>query len=190
LLLISFANCHSHISHFATFLQSIQKAIAALVKVVKAFKIAPLANVNLSSIQCSSGREAMERLEELPRPVQTLLQSSAIVLGLSLLFGATGGIQKPVEPLNSPSEFKLLNASQKAAVKLGLEKQISLVRGPPGTGKTSTIAAFAGAVTAGGGRVLIIAPANAATLRALESIVAQDLRSVALVASQEWMLEW
>jgi len=171
-------------------LQSIQKAKEALVKVVKAFKITPLKNARLSPIQCSSGQEALERLEELPYPVQTVLQASAIGLGLCLLIGATRGLRQSGGPMKSPLPLRLLNANQKAAVTLGLEKQVSLVRGPPGTGKTSTIAAFAGAIAAGSGRVLIIAPANAATLRGLESIVAQDLRSVALVVSQEWMLEW
>jgi hypothetical protein len=36
----------------------------------------------------------------------------------------------------------------------------------------------------------VLAPANAATLRVLESVVAQNIVSVALVASKEWMLEW
>lgn len=38
--------------------------------------------------------------------------------------------------------------------------------------------------------MLILAPANAATLRVLESVVAANLTSVALVVSADWMVEW
>ena len=47
-----------------------------------------------------------------------------------------------------------------------------------GTGKTATLSAYAGSLLAAGLRVLILAPANAATLRVLESVVAQNMRFI------------
>ena len=165
-------------------------AKVALLKVVKAFRMTPLGEDPPLVIDCSTGREAIERFEELPSTVRELLLSSALGVGIRLLLGASEGLENIAVPIEGPPPSAKLNLSQRAAVDLGLTRHISLVRGPPGTGKTSTVAAFAGAVVAGGGRVLIIAPANAATLRVLESVVAQNLLSVALVASKEWMLEW
>jgi hypothetical protein len=150
----------------------------------------PLGEDSPFVMDCSSGREAIERFEELPSTVRELLQSSALGMGIRLLLGASGGLNNVAVPIKGSLPSAKLNVSQRAAVDLGLTRHISLCRGPPGTGKTSTVAAFAGAAVAGGGRVLIIAPANAATLRVLESVVAQNLLSVALVASKEWMLEW
>ncbi len=166
-------------------------ARAALVSVVKTFPVMPRGEAVPTMVHASI-RTMDEHFNDLPDVVQTFLKASAVGRGLRLILGACGGLQNKAQhqlaPL--PDSARKLNKSQLSAVEMGLANHISLVRGPPGTGKTSTVAAYAGAVVAGGGRILILAPANSATLRVLESVVAQNLCSVALVACKEWMLEW
>jgi Mrp family chromosome partitioning ATPase len=66
----------------------------------------------------------------------------------------------------------------------GLERALSLppygflaVEGSPGTGKTSIIAAAASEIATAGGKVLITSLTNVAVDNAIESILAEDLRS-------------
>jgi hypothetical protein len=66
----------------------------------------------------------------------------------------------------------------------GLERALSLppygflaVEGPPGTSKTSVIAAAACEIAMAGGKVLTTSLTNAAVDNAIERILAEDLRS-------------
>ena len=65
-----------------------------------------------------------------------------------------------------------------------------MITGPPGTGKTRTIAAIAEVATSTKRRVLIIAPANSASRRILESIVAQGYEEPCLIVSNGYFYEW
>mmetsp|Transcript_30104 Transcript_30104/g.35479 ORF Transcript_30104/g.35479 Transcript_30104/m.35479 type:complete len:747 (+) Transcript_30104:53-2293(+) len=142
----------------------------------------------------------------LPRVVLKLLRdkSTSIGIALGLIFDAKNFLQEQIRTTTLDTQrldlrqFRL-NTSQRGAVQNAIDCRVSLVRGPPGTGKTSTIASFAGLWTGdsacriapnGRNRVLVLAPANASTLRVLESVVAAGLRSVALVVSSDWMVEW
>jgi hypothetical protein len=63
-----------------------------------------------------------------------------------------------------------LNASQRAAVQLCSDSDLSFVWGPPGTGKTTTLAHIVGELLAQGLRVLVLSTTNAALDQALEKI--------------------
>lgn len=55
-----------------------------------------------------------------------------------------------------------LNEGQRSAVERGLRSKICYLIGPPGTGKTTTVAAYVEAQVRGGRRVLVTAPSNPA----------------------------
>ncbi len=67
-----------------------------------------------------------------------------------------------------------LNDSQRAAVQLCRESSVALVWGPPGTGKTTTLARIVAELTAEGKRVLVASTTNAALDQALARIVATE----------------
>ena len=63
-----------------------------------------------------------------------------------------------------------LNPSQTAAVKKGLSQRALFVWGPPGTGKTRTLAALTSNLLKGGKRVLLAAMSNAALDNLLDAV--------------------
>ena len=65
-----------------------------------------------------------------------------------------------------------LNASQRAAVQLCSDRDLAFVWGPPGTGKTTTLAHIVSELLAQGLRVLVLSTTNAALDQALEHIAA------------------
>ena len=65
-----------------------------------------------------------------------------------------------------------LNASQRAAVQLCSDSDLAFVWGPPGTGKTTTLAHIVSELLAQGLRVLVLSTTNAALDQALEHIAA------------------
>jgi len=85
---------------------------------------------------------------------------------------------------------KHLNPSQVESLERAFTSKVSVITGPPGTGKTRTIAAIAEVATSTKRRVLIIAPANTASRRILESIVAQGYEKACLIVSNGYFYEW
>ena len=85
---------------------------------------------------------------------------------------------------------KHLNPSQVESLERAFTSKVSVITGPPGTGKTRTIAAIAEVATSTNRRVLIIAPANTASRRILESIVAQGYEKACLIVSNGYFYEW
>ena len=85
-----------------------------------------------------------------------------------------------------------LNPAQHLALLAAHTQVLTGVRGPPGTGKTRVIAAMGASFAQRGdiGRVLILAPSNAATKRILESLIAAGVKDAALVVSREYFEEW
>ncbi len=75
-----------------------------------------------------------------------------------------------------------LNPSQHAAIEFALSAEdIAIIHGPPGTGKTTSVAAFIRQAVLRGEKVLACAPSNTAVDNLLERLV--DLRAVASCAS-------
>ncbi|MBI3725050.1 IGHMBP2 family helicase, partial [bacterium] len=74
-----------------------------------------------------------------------------------------------------------LNASQRAAVLLGLRsRDLALIHGPPGTGKTTTVVELVRQAVRRGERVLATAPSNHATDNLVERFVAHGEKVVRL----------
>jgi len=83
-----------------------------------------------------------------------------------------------------------LNAAQGAALTNAFTSKVSVIKGPPGTGKTRTIAAIANVALSGNLRVLIIAPGNSASRRILESLVKTGFEEACLVVAESFFFEW
>jgi hypothetical protein len=77
-----------------------------------------------------------------------------------------------------------LNDRQLAATRNAFGHTVSCILGPPGTGKTRTIAAIADVAISLKRRLLVMAPANAASRRLLESLVSAGVDDVCLIVAQ------
>lgn len=77
------------------------------------------------------------------------------------------------------------NQRQFAGLYNAFHYTISAIKGPPDTGNTRTIADIQDICSGKARRLLIIAPANAASRRILESIVGTSFQDVCLLVGQE-----
>lgn len=71
------------------------------------------------------------------------------------------------------------NLSQKAATERALTEQISIIEGPPGTGKTQTILNIIANAVLNGKTVAVVSNNNSATANVLEKLVKHDLDFIA-----------
>jgi len=81
-------------------------------------------------------------------------------------------LRKNVTPIYTGIEvhpFNEINAAQHAAVMKAIEQRVSFLWGPPGTGKTNTLAVLVANLIRSGKRVLIAAPSNTAVDQLLEA---------------------
>jgi hypothetical protein len=95
------------------------------------------------------------------------------------LFGKLDATFEPRELIRAHAS---LNASQRAAVQLCSDSDLAFVWGPPGTGKTTTLAHIVSELMAQGLRVLVLSTTNAALDQALEQIAADADMSEAIRA--------
>ena len=87
-----------------------------------------------------------------------------------VLLGRTEPRFAPIEPL--PALHSALNASQRAAVDFSLAaKDVAIVHGPPGTGKTTTLVEIIRQAVRRGDKVLVCAPSNLAVDNLLERLL-------------------
>ncbi|MBA63323.1 MAG: IGHMBP2 family helicase [Planctomycetaceae bacterium] len=90
------------------------------------------------------------------------------------------GNRRP-EFLQVPYENTMLNSSQLTAVRQCLSaKDISIIHGPPGTGKTTTVVEVIKAAVQQGQKILATAPSNNAVDNLLEKLVAAGVQTVRL----------
>ena len=74
-----------------------------------------------------------------------------------------------------------LNASQRSAVKFALSaKQLAIIHGPPGTGKTTTLVELIRQAVTRGEKVLAVAPSNMAVDNLFERLLAAGSKAVRL----------
>ncbi|CAN0469770.1 unnamed protein product, partial [Ectocarpus sp. 12 AP-2014] len=79
----------------------------------------------------------------------------------------------PAATTSSPA-LRSLNDSQREAVAFALAtRDVALIHGPPGTGKTTTVVALIREAVAHGWRCLVCAPSNVAVDGILEKLVAK-----------------
>lgn len=83
------------------------------------------------------------------------------------VFGVKKG--RPSNNYNFESAFKL-NDSQRNAIAKGLGSEVSYIWGPPGTGKTHTLAALAHTLLSHGKSILIVSHTNIAVDNAIETL--------------------
>jgi hypothetical protein len=87
------------------------------------------------------------------------------------------GKQEPCSTFNGQVRYgdpdRDLNKCQKEAIDASVSKQLSLIWGPPGTGKTKTVAKAIEAHLNAGHRVLLVSHANNAVDEALEKVAVQ-----------------
>ncbi|MFF0529415.1 DEAD/DEAH box helicase [Nocardia amikacinitolerans] len=83
-----------------------------------------------------------------------------------------GGLLDSVPPVG-PHPVAGLNESQQLAVAHGLQPRVTWLWGPPGTGKTTTLAALLGELLDDGKSVLLTAPTNAAVDVALKALLSR-----------------
>lgn len=93
---------------------------------------------------------------------------------------AMGEREPQFQKLKSEVEFRTdLNDSQKAAVRLGLSaKDVAIIHGPPGTGKTTTVVELIVQSILRGDKVLACAPSNTAVDNLVEKLIGLKQRVV------------
>ena len=97
---------------------------------------------------------------------------------------------KQRQAIESYIDSNSINPSQYKALQNAFKHKVSVIKGPPGTGKTRTIAAIADVAQKGNKRVLILAPGNSASRRILESLVKSGCEAACLVVSEDYFYEW
>lgn len=98
-----------------------------------------------------------------------------------ILLGHTAAAFLPDAPPVASDLLAGLNPSQAAAVRLTLAaRDVAVIHGPPGTGKTTTLAAALRAAVRRGERVLVCAPSNLAVDNVCEQLLAASEAMVRL----------
>jgi len=77
----------------------------------------------------------------------------------------------PIEPIARPAAYGDLNPSQHRAIEKALTQRVTFVWGPPGTGKTKTLAAMAANLIGANKRVLLATLSNMALDQLLQATI-------------------
>jgi len=90
--------------------------------------------------------------------------------------------QKPVPPLKEPLAcgLPLNNVQQQAVAAMLMAPSVYALHGPPGTGKTTVLAAFVSQTVAQGGRVLVSAPTHEAVDQLCRQLLSVGVNCVRL----------
>ncbi|QDU26088.1 ATP-dependent RecD-like DNA helicase [Anatilimnocola aggregata] len=126
--------------------------------------------------------------DEIARDRQRFALQRALSAEKGRLFelrGALLGEESPeFKPAIAPAELPagtLLNASQREAIAFALSAQdVAIIHGPPGTGKTTTVAELIRQAAARGEKVLATAPSNMGVDNLLERLLRAGVKAVRL----------
>lgn len=102
---------------------------------------------------------------------------------IEILFGTVSPTEAPASTFRQPAEFSndALDESQKEAVAFSLrQKELAIIHGPPGTGKTTTLVEVVLQCAKQGSKVLVCAPSNVAVDNLVERLAATPLKVVRL----------
>ncbi|XP_075529454.1 DNA-binding protein SMUBP-2-like isoform X4 [Dermacentor variabilis] len=102
---------------------------------------------------------------------------------VEILFGTVPPTEVPVLTSQQPIELfnKALDESQKEAVAFSLrQKELAIIHGPPGTGKTTTLVEVVLQCSKQGSKVLVCAPSNVAVDNLVERLSGTSLKVVRL----------
>ena len=107
-------------------------------------------------------------LERLQRALLALLDEDTYYVTSAIrLFGKLAAEQQPQPPL---LEHGRLNPSQRRAIQLCCSSNLTFIWGPPGTGKTMTLAHIVAELLARGSRILITSTTNTAVDQVLAKL--------------------
>uniref|UniRef100_A0A224YIC1 DNA helicase n=1 Tax=Rhipicephalus zambeziensis TaxID=60191 RepID=A0A224YIC1_9ACAR len=102
---------------------------------------------------------------------------------IEILFGTVSPTEAPISTSQKPIEFsnKALDESQQEAVAFSLrQKELAIIHGPPGTGKTTTLVEVILQCSKQGSKVLVCAPSNVAVDNLVERLLCTSLKVVRL----------
>ncbi|KAH7934787.1 hypothetical protein HPB52_000484 [Rhipicephalus sanguineus] len=102
---------------------------------------------------------------------------------IEILFGTVSPTEAPISTSQKPIEFsnKALDESQQEAVAFSLrQKELAIIHGPPGTGKTTTLVEVVLQCSRQGSKVLVCAPSNVAVDNLVERLLCTSLKVVRL----------
>jgi len=124
-------------------------------------------------------KTSLKALTRISKPGKVLVE---------LLFGNSNHLERiPLSPaiLNPQGELKYidnnLHTDQKEAVKFALEmKNLAVIHGPPGTGKTTTLVEIILHMIHAGNKVLVCAPSNIAVDNLVERLANHNVKMVRL----------
>lgn len=124
-------------------------------------------------------KSSLKDLTEKSKPGKVLVE---------LLFGKSNCLERiPLSPLmlNSQGELRYINVNlhedQKEAVKFALEmKNLAVIHGPPGTGKTTTLVEIIFHMIQTRNKVLVCAPSNIAVDNLVERLASHNVKMVRL----------
>lgn len=133
-------------------------------------------------LDLSSDETARQRQRAALREAQTSKRGRVAALRDVLMFEKEPGFKQSKPPASreeslisrsETSTFNSLNDSQRAAIEFALSADdVAIIHGPPGTGKTTTVAALIGEAVRRGNKVLACAPSNLAVDNLLERLLA------------------
>lgn len=138
--------------------------------------------------------DAAPRLADDLRTASDLLQAHDVVAGLSGDPGALAAVRVPLQPdcsapdrLSPTEEFLILDADamQSAVIGAVVAGRHVAVEGPPGTGRSQTVANLVTSAVAAGERVLVIAAKRAAVDTLLRRLDTAGLPGIAVDAAEE-----
>lgn len=132
-------------------------------------------------ITLASDEISRQRMERALTRVETARGNRTAVLRQIILGEQPASFDNGRIPTNTDAYISHLNPSQQAAVRHALAAEdVAIIHGPPGTGKTTTIAALIQTAVARGDRVLACAPSNLAVDNLAEQLAAAGVRLVRL----------